>query len=309
MTRRLFLAGASGAIGRRLAPLLIADGWQVIGSTRSPEKAQLLREIGVEPVVVDVFDADALRGVMADARPEIVIHQLTDLPHALDPRKMVEALVRNARLRDEGTRNLVAAAVHAGAKRLIAQSIAFVYADGPLPHREEDRLLSETDPVYGETSRAVASLERQVLGASLDEIVLRYGLFYGPGTGFDAPIAPRVRAYRRRREGRRTGDHQGGDRHLQRRRARWAGLEREGCSGPWVGCRLEGGCVRFEWRQRMHVDCRHKAGHDGGAKPSTTSPLLQKKRVRLRRRRKTKVALLEGRAVFRTTLRRCPLVS
>ncbi len=190
MTRRLFLAGASGAIGRRLAPLLIADGWQVIGSTRSPEKAQLLREMGVEPVVVDVFDADALRGVMADARPEIVIHQLTDLPHALDPGKMAEALVRNARLRDEGTRNLVAAAVHAGAKRLIAQSIAFVYADGPLPHREEDRLLGETDPVYGETSRAVASLERQVLGASLDGIVLRYGLFYGPGTGFDAPIAP-----------------------------------------------------------------------------------------------------------------------
>jgi len=190
VTKRLFLAGASGAIGRRLAPLLIADGWRVIGSTRSPDKAQLLREMGVEPVVVDVFDADRLRGVMADVGPEIVIHQLTDLPHALDPSKMADALVRNARLRDEGTRNLVAAAVHAGARRLIAQSIAFIYADGPLPHREEDRLLAETDPVYGETSRAVASLERQVLGAPLHGIVLRYGLFYGPGTGFDAPIGP-----------------------------------------------------------------------------------------------------------------------
>ena len=186
----IFLAGASGAIGRQLAPLLIADGWRVIGSTRSPDKARMLSEMGVEPVVVDVFDADALRGVMAEVGPEIIIHQLTDLPHALEASKMAEALVRNARLRDEGTRNLVAAAVHVGAKRLIAQSIAFIYADGPLPHREEDRLLAETDPVYGETSRAVASLERQVLGASLDGIVLRYGLFYGPGTGFDAPIGP-----------------------------------------------------------------------------------------------------------------------
>jgi len=186
----VFLAGASGAIGRRLAPLLVAGGWRVVGTTRSADKAPLLREMGVEPVVVDVFDADALRGIMAEARPEIVIHQLTDLPHALEASKMTAALVRNARLRDEGTRNLVAAAVAAGAKRLIAQSIAFIYADETLPHREEDALLPETHPVYGETTRAVVSLERQVLGAPLDGIVLRYGLFYGPGTGFDAPIAP-----------------------------------------------------------------------------------------------------------------------
>ena len=103
---------------------------------------------------------------------------------------MTEALVRNARLRDEGTRNLVAASVGAGARRLIAQSIAFVYAEGPLPHREEDPLLAETHPVYGETVRAVSSLERQVLKSGLEGVVLRYGLFYGPGTGFDAPIAP-----------------------------------------------------------------------------------------------------------------------
>ena len=188
--KRIFLAGASGAIGRQLVPLLIADGWQVVGSTRSAEKVALLREMGVEPVVVDVFDAAALCSVLAEFKPEIVIHQLTDLPYALEASKMTEALVRNARLRDEGTRNLVAAAVLAGAKRLVAQSISFVYADGPLPHGEEDPLLPETHPVYGETVHAVASLERQVLDAALDGVVLRYGLFYGPGTGFDAPIAP-----------------------------------------------------------------------------------------------------------------------
>lgn len=190
MSKCIFLAGASGAIGRRLAPLLTAAGWRVVGTTRSEAKAPLLREMGVEPVVADVFDAGLLRDIVGDLRPEIVIHQLTDLPHALEPSKMADALVRNARLRDEGTKNLVAAAVRAGVKRLIAQSIAFIYAEGTQPYREQHQLLPETHPVYGETARAVASLERQVLGAPLDGIVLRYGLFYGPGTGFDAPIAP-----------------------------------------------------------------------------------------------------------------------
>lgn len=189
-TKHIFLAGASGAIGRQLAPLLIAEGWQVVGTTRSADKVPLLREMGVEPVVVDVFDASALRSVMTKFKPEVVIHQLTDLPYALEASKMTDALARNARLRDEGTRNLVEAAILAGAKRLIAQSISFIYADGPLPHCEEDPLLAETHPIYGGTVHGVASLERQVLKAPLDGIVLRYGLFYGPGTGFDVPIAP-----------------------------------------------------------------------------------------------------------------------
>jgi nucleoside-diphosphate-sugar epimerase len=189
-TRSIFLAGASGAIGRRLAPLLVAGGWRVVGATRSKDKAPLLRELGVEPVVVDVFDAQALRDVVASHRPEMVIHQLTDLPFALDAGKMTEALVRNARLRDEGTRNLVAAAVHAGARRLVAQSISFIYAEGRLPHREDDPLLPETHEAYGGTVTGVLRLERQVLAAPLDGIVLRFGLFYGPGTGFDAPIGP-----------------------------------------------------------------------------------------------------------------------
>lgn len=190
MPRCIFLAGASGAIGRRLAPLLVANGWLVIGSTRSKDKAIKLREMGVEPILVDVFDAVALKHLLSEIRPEVVIHQLTDLPYALEAGKMTAALVRNARLRDEGTRNLVAAAVNAGAKRLIAQSISFIYADGARPHQESDPLLPVTHPVYGETVQGVLSLERQVVEAPLDGIVLRYGLIYGPGTGFDAPIAP-----------------------------------------------------------------------------------------------------------------------
>ena len=190
MSKRIFLAGASGAIGRRLAPLLVANGWLVFGSTRSKDKALGLRKMGVEPVLVDVFDAAELRRLLCEIRPEIVIHQLTDLPYALEASQMTAALVRNARLRDEGTRNLVAAAVEAGAERLIAQSISFIYADGATPHQEADPLLPVTHPVYGETVQGVMSLERQVLEAPLVGIVLRYGLLYGPGTGFDAPIAP-----------------------------------------------------------------------------------------------------------------------
>lgn len=190
MIRRLFLAGASGVIGRALAPMLLQAGWEVVGTTRSPEKTALLREIGVEPVVVDVFDADTIRTAMVRVRPSVVVHQLTDLPDGLDPALMPDALVRNARLRDEGTRNLVAAAVASGAERLVAQSIAFVYADGRLPHKEDDPLNVEADGPMGVTARGVASLERQVLEAPMPGVVLRYGALYGPGTGAETPWGP-----------------------------------------------------------------------------------------------------------------------
>ena len=187
---RIFLAGASGAIGRRLVPLLLENGWSVFGSTRSADKAADLQNAGVEPIVVDVFDADTLRNHLYKIRPEVVIHQLTDLPYALEASKLQAALARNARLRDVGTHNLVAAAVQAGAKRFIAQSISFIYDEGAKPHRETDPLLPATHPVYGETVQGVLSLERQVTEAPLEGLVLRYGLIYGPGTGFDARIAP-----------------------------------------------------------------------------------------------------------------------
>src|SRR5215468_5555889 len=108
---RVFVAGASGAIGRPLLEQLSGAGHDVVGTTRSHEKAEGLRALGAEPVVVDVFDAAVLARAVAAARPQIVIHQLTDLPAGVEPAKMAEALPRNARIREEGTRNLVAAAL------------------------------------------------------------------------------------------------------------------------------------------------------------------------------------------------------
>lgn len=190
MSKKIFLAGATGAIGQVLSRLLLANGWNVYGTTRSNDKVSLLQEMGVNPVVVDVYDAERLKDILADIQPEVVIHQLTDLPYALDGKEMTAALVRNARLRTEGTKNLVDAAVNAGCKRIIAQSISFIYDEGLTPHVEEDALLPLTDPVYGETVEGVLNLERQVIESGVEGIVLRYGLLYGPKTGFDAPIAP-----------------------------------------------------------------------------------------------------------------------
>jgi nucleoside-diphosphate-sugar epimerase len=189
--RRIFLAGAAGVIGRRLTPLLVANGHSVWGATRSPNNCEFLRKLGARPVVVDVFDAAALATAVVDAKPEIVIHQLTDLSVLLDPAKRSAALARNARIRDEGTRNLVAAARKAGARRLIAQSIAWAYAPGPRPHSEEHPLDTDAEGDRGVSVRGVASLERQVLAASpMEGLVLRYGRFYGPGSGTDTPPAP-----------------------------------------------------------------------------------------------------------------------
>src|SRR6516162_6645554 len=137
---KIFLAGATGAIGKRLVPLLLEAGFQVVGTTRSPSRAEGLRAAGVEPVVVDVFDGPSLVRVTVAARPNIVLHQLTDLPPGLDPSRMVEGTRRNARIRSEGTKNLVAAALEAGVSQFIAQSIAWMYAAGPEPHAEDDAL-------------------------------------------------------------------------------------------------------------------------------------------------------------------------
>ena len=144
--------------------------------------------MGAEPVVVDVFDAEALARAVLEAKPEIVIHQLTDLADVRDPAKRPAALLRNARIRDEGTRNLVAAARQAGARRLIAQSIAWVYAPGPKPYCEDHPLDLSADGPQGMTVQGVASLERQVLEAPpMEGVVLRYGRLYGPGSEVDAP--------------------------------------------------------------------------------------------------------------------------
>lgn len=181
---RIFLAGASGVIGRRLTPLLVADGHAVTGTTRSAEKAAALKADSIEPVIVDVFDGSALRDAVGAARPDVVIHQLTDLPDVLDPARMADWLMRNARLRMAGTANLVAAAQAAGVRRLIAQSIAFAYAEGPEPHAETDPLAAgDGDAPSAISARGVHSLEDAVTQArGIEGIVLRYGRLYGPGT-------------------------------------------------------------------------------------------------------------------------------
>jgi nucleoside-diphosphate-sugar epimerase len=189
---RIFLAGASGVIGRRLTPPLLDHGHSVWAATRSPDNGEFLRKLGALPVAVDVFDVEALATAVLDARPEIVIHQLTDLAVVHDPAKRSNALARNARIRDEGTRNLVAAARKAGARRLIAQSIAWAYAPGPRPYREDHPLDLNAEGDRLVSVRGVESLERQVLGASpMERLALRYGRLYGPGSGTDTPPARR----------------------------------------------------------------------------------------------------------------------
>jgi len=192
--KRIFLAGATGAIGRRMLPLLRQAGYEVSGTTRVASRADELRAAGITPVVVDVFDAPALSAAVAAARPDVVVHQLTDLPLGLKPELMAEGLVRNARVRIEGTRNLVDAALRAGVRRFIAQSIAFVYAPGREPHDESDPLISPAEEPWRSTMEGVVTLERLTTSsAGFDGLVLRYGMFYGPGTGFEAaPGKPAV---------------------------------------------------------------------------------------------------------------------
>ena len=185
---RIFLAGANGAIGRRLTPLLVAAGHEVTGSTRQAGTARQLDDAGIHGVVVDVFDATALRDAVVKARPEIVIHQLTDLPRVVeDEAQLAASYPRNARIRIEGTRNLIAAAVAAAARRFIVQSVAFAYARGAAPHPETDPLNVAEGP-RAVTVRAAADMEHQVLSSGMEGIVLRYGFFYGPGTWHADPI-------------------------------------------------------------------------------------------------------------------------
>jgi nucleoside-diphosphate-sugar epimerase len=182
----VFVAGASGVIGRPLVRLLRAAGYAVTGTTRSAAKVGALEALGARAVVVDVYDAAELSDAMLAAKPEVVINQLTDLPDARDPAQIAASRAGNARIRIEGTRNLMAAARAAGARRAIAQSIAFVYAPGQGPLPETHPL----DPSEAQrvTVEGVRALERGTLDTpGIDGIVLRYGRLYGPGTWFDKP--------------------------------------------------------------------------------------------------------------------------
>ena len=178
---RVFVAGASGAIGLPLVRRLAARGHEVTGTSRSEERAREVDRAGGHGVAVDALDADALREAVVAARPEVVVHQATAFPPAFDPDK-IDFTPTNA-LRTVGTRNLIAAARAAGAERIVAQSIAFLYAP------EGDWIKDETAPPWtdapGGYAGAIAALtEHERLVTEAGGVVLRYGQFYGPGTYF-----------------------------------------------------------------------------------------------------------------------------
>ena len=184
---RVFVAGASGAVGRPLVPRLIAAGHEVTGMTRSEERAEDIRAAGADAAVVDVFDPDALQGAMTEAAPEVVIHQLTDLPPRMNFRKK-DLYAGTNRVRTEGTRNLIRGAQAAGARRFLSQSIAFAYRPEGAPVKsEDDPVLDDAPPPFSSGVEALHEMEEMVLGTEgLDGFVLRYGFFYGPGTHYDA---------------------------------------------------------------------------------------------------------------------------
>lgn len=185
---RVFLAGASGAVGRPLVRQLLAAGHEVVGTTRSEERAEAIRAAGAEAAIVDALDAEAIARAVSDAHPEVVVNELTSLPGAIDFRDP-EVLTPTNELRAEAGPALAAAAVEAGARRLVAQSVAFFYA--PIG----DQVKGEEEPVIelppetpmGAAATALRGLERSTLETTgLEGLVLRYGYLYGPGTGYAA---------------------------------------------------------------------------------------------------------------------------
>jgi nucleoside-diphosphate-sugar epimerase len=183
---KVFLAGATGVIGRPLIGLVRNAGHSVIGTTRSAAKIPEIEKLGGTGVAVDAFDAEGLKRAVVAAKPDVVVHQLTDLPDVSDPAQMAAAREKNARLRIEGTRNLMAAALAAGVRRVVAQSIAFIYAPGEGPRKETDPL--DSSEAQRASIDGVKALEDAVLNTSgIDGIVLRYGRLYGPGTWFGKP--------------------------------------------------------------------------------------------------------------------------
>ena len=182
------MAGASGAIGRQLTPRLIAAGYEVAGTTRTPSKAEHVQATGAKPVVMDALDREAVLAAVAAFRPDVIIHELTDLG-GLAMRTFDRDFEVTNRLRTEGTRHLLEAGRAVGSRRFIAQS----YAGWPL-ERSGSRLKTEDDPLDPQPARimraafeAIAACERLVLDADwIEGIVLRYGSFYGPGTGLAA---------------------------------------------------------------------------------------------------------------------------
>ena len=196
---RVFVAGATGAIGRQLVPRLVAAGHEVHGMTRSGTKQAKLAELGAVSVIADALDARQVSEAVGRARPDVIVHQLTAIGE-LDLRHFDRAFALTNRLRREGTDHLLSAGQAAGVRRFVAQSYFGAYArtGGPVKS-EEDPLDPSPAREMRETVAAIRHLEEAVLGARWTEgIVLRYGGFYGPGTSL-APGAEQVELIRRRK--------------------------------------------------------------------------------------------------------------
>jgi nucleoside-diphosphate-sugar epimerase len=204
---RVFVAGASGAIGRPLIPKLVAAGHEVTGMTRSEQKAGTIREAGAQAAVCDALDAAAVEKAVGDARSEVVIAELTSLPPEYDLRTIDYGPTN--RVRVEGGRNLIAAAQKVGARRYITQSIAFIYAmEGDWVKDEDASAFTDAPPPFDSGVEATLVSERDALEADgLEGLVLRYGQFYGPGTYFDRgeSIAEQIRKRRFPLVGRASG--------------------------------------------------------------------------------------------------------
>lgn len=184
---KLFVAGASGAVGRLLVPELVRAGHEVVGMTRSEANAAVIRAMGASAVIADAFDREAVREAVLAARPDVVIHQLT----SLGERNFAD----NSRIRIEGTRHLVDASREAGVRRMIAQSISWAYEPGEGLATEDMPLDLAAPEPRQKTVQGVAALERAV-SEMPEPVILRYGLFYGPGTWYERGgwMAEQVRA-------------------------------------------------------------------------------------------------------------------
>jgi nucleoside-diphosphate-sugar epimerase len=184
---RVLVAGAAGAIGQPLVRQLREAGHEVLGTTRSQQGAEQIKAAGATPVIVDALQTEALHRAVAEAKPEVVINELTSLPERLNYRKPEQTFGATNELRAKAGPALAGAAAQSGARRLISQSICFLYApSGSALHTEDDPLLDGPpgSPV-GQRVLALTTLERATLETpGLDGVVLRYGIFYGPGTHY-----------------------------------------------------------------------------------------------------------------------------
>jgi nucleoside-diphosphate-sugar epimerase len=200
---KVFVAGATGALGRVLVPQLVAGGHEVVGMTRTPSRKDLLRDLGARPIVADALDPDAVARAVAEAEPEVIVHQLTALSRSIDMRHLERDFAETNRLRTEGTDHLLAAGRAVGVRRFVAQSFAgwpSARTGGPVK-TEADPL----DPAPPAGLRAMLDalrhLEEAVTGTGWTEgVVLRYGGFYGPGTSFSVkPEGEHVALIRKRK--------------------------------------------------------------------------------------------------------------